>query len=66
MGGVTFPMLSDFHPHGQVSSLYGAYNPDRGTSTRTLFIIDTAGKVSFRKEGQPDMAELLAELDKIN
>lgn len=59
-------MLSDFHPHGQVCALYSAYNPDRGTATRTLFIIDTAGKVSFRKEGQPDMAELLAELDKIN
>ena len=58
-------MLTDFHPHGQVSALYGAYNPDRGTSTRSLFIIDTNGMVAFRKEGQPDMAELLAELDKI-
>lgn len=57
-------MLADFHPHGQTSAAYGAYNPDRGVSTRTLFIIDTGGTVTFRKEGQPDIAELLSELDR--
>src|SRR5712672_3327593 len=35
-----FPLLSDFEPKGAVSSAYGAYRGQDGTSERALFVID--------------------------
>ena len=26
MGGITYPLLSDFYPHGRVAQLYGIFN----------------------------------------
>lgn len=69
LGGISFPMLSDFHPKGEASALYGVYG-DRGNAVRSVFIIDTAGVLRWKKtyaagQGLPDVQELLAELDKI-
>jgi alkyl hydroperoxide reductase subunit AhpC len=68
MGGINFPMLSDFYPHGAICTLYDCLRP-AGFPKRAVFIIDKQGVVQFRKEyekGIPDNKELLAELDKIN
>ena len=70
LGGISFPMLSDFHPKGQMSSLYGVYNADRGTAVRAVFIVDTQGALRWRKlypagQGLPEVEELLAQLDQI-
>ncbi|HKA36506.1 MAG TPA: peroxiredoxin [Thermoanaerobaculia bacterium] len=43
--GITFPLLADFHPKGEVSRKYGAWNEERGFSARTAFIIGKDGKV---------------------
>lgn len=67
MGGINFPMLSDFYPHGAACEAYGCLRPE-GYPKRAVFIIDKQGVVRFRKEydkGIPDNKELLAELDKI-
>ena len=68
MGGITFPMLSDFYPHGAVSDLYGTLRPE-GYPRRAVFIIDKDGVIRYRKEyekGIPDNKDLLSELDAIN
>lgn len=39
----TFPVLSDFWPHGAVSKLYGVFKEDRGCAIRGTFIIDKSG-----------------------
>lgn len=46
LGGIHYPMLSDFWPHGAVAQLYGVLQPD-GRSERALFIIDKLGIVRY-------------------
>jgi peroxiredoxin len=68
MGGINFPMLSDFWPHGAVCSMYDCLRP-QGYPKRAVFIIDKQGVIRFAKEydkGVPENPELLVELDKIN
>lgn len=67
-GGFSYPLLSDFHPKGQVAQLYGVYNPDSGASRRATFLIDKEGVVRYAKLHDPGTLpndeELLAELAK--
>jgi peroxiredoxin len=35
-----FPLLSDFHPKGEVSRAYGVYDEKEGESQRALFVLD--------------------------
>jgi peroxiredoxin len=42
---LTFPLLSDFWPHGAVSRAYGVFRERDGTSHRSLFVVDPAGVV---------------------
>jgi peroxiredoxin len=45
-----FTLLADFHPKGEVASLYGAYLDDYGTSNRSLVLIDPDGIVRWVHE----------------
>ena len=45
--GFTFPVLSDFWPHGAVAQSYGVFDFDRGCARRGTFIIDTTGIIRF-------------------
>ncbi len=70
LGGISFPMLSDFHPHGEVSRRYGVYNDSRGTPLRATYIIDLDGKVRWKKlyesvQGVLDVEEIIRELEKL-
>jgi peroxiredoxin len=40
---ITFPLLSDFWPHGAVAQQYGVFRNDVGLSGRALFFIDESG-----------------------
>lgn len=40
---LTFPLLSDFWPHGEASRLYGVFREADGISDRAMFFIDSAG-----------------------
>ena len=37
--GLSFPLLADFHPKGEVSSAYGVYIDERGHNQRALVMI---------------------------
>jgi peroxiredoxin len=45
--GFTFPLLSDFWPHGEVAKAYGVFNDDAGFANRGTFAVDRAGIVRF-------------------
>lgn len=65
IGGIHFPMLADFNPHGAVTRAYGLWNPERGTGRRAVFIIDRAGIVRWARVyigSQPEIPELLEVL----
>jgi len=42
---ITFPLLSDFWPHGAVAQQYGIFRERDGLSERALFFIDGAGTI---------------------
>ncbi|MFP4391438.1 MAG: peroxiredoxin [Desulfohalobiaceae bacterium] len=44
MGGLWFPVLSDFWPHGEVAEKYGVLRSD-GTTERALIFIDKQGVI---------------------
>lgn len=43
--GYTFPVLSDFWPHGAVAKAYGVFNDTVGAAMRATFVIDKQGHV---------------------
>lgn len=51
--GFTFPLLSDFWPHGAVASDYGVFNADKGMALRGTFLVQPDGIVSFAEVNQP-------------
>lgn len=46
MGGLWFPVLSDFWPHGEVAARYGILR-STGTSERALFVVDKKGVLRY-------------------
>ncbi len=65
LDGITYPLLSDFWPHGKVSEAYGVLRPE-GYSERAIFIIDPQGIIRYIDihdiGNQPDNDVLLTEL----
>jgi glutaredoxin len=66
LGGISYPLLSDFWPHGAVAQLYGAFREDQGKSERALFVIDKQGIVRYVDihdiDEQPDNEEVFRVL----
>jgi peroxiredoxin len=48
--GFTFPILSDFWPHGEVAKAYGVFNEKLGCANRGTFVIDRDGVVAAKFE----------------
>lgn len=74
IGGITYPLVSDFYPHGEIAEKFGvlrtnANEPAFGASERALFIIDKEGIVRFIDvhpiTEQPDNEELFEILRKL-
>ena len=69
LGGIPYPILSDFHPHGEVAQAYGVFNADMGTSLRAVIVIDKAGVIRFKRVyanvGDLQTDDILAEVDKL-
>jgi glutaredoxin len=69
LGGIQYPLLSDFYPHGAVAAQYGVLRAE-GYSERALFIVDKEGILRYVDVhdigNQPDNEVLLAELRKID
>lgn len=51
--GFTFPVLSDFWPHGAVTQAYGVFNEDAGYPNRGTFVVDRTGIIRFAEMMQP-------------
>ncbi len=43
--GISYPLLADFHPKGDVARKFGVYLEDKGISARTAFVIGKDGKI---------------------
>ena len=57
--GFTFPMLSDFWPHGAVASAYGVFSEEVGIALRGSFLVDRDGVVRWSVvNGIPDARDL--------
>jgi len=63
--GITYPLLSDFYPHGEVSQMYGVLRSE-GYSERAIFVIDKRGVFRYVDvhaiDQQPDNDELFRVL----
>ena len=44
--GFTFPILSDFWPHGKVATQYGCFNDTFGYAERSTFFLDGEGVIT--------------------
>ena len=66
LGGLSYDLLSDFHPHGKVATDYGVMRAD-GISERAIFIVDKDGKIAWAKQyqipEQPDLGEVFKALE---
>ena len=69
LGGISYPLISDFWPHGDVAIKYGAFREEEGRSERAIFIIDKEGVVQYVDihdvDDQPDNNVLFAEINRI-
>jgi peroxiredoxin (alkyl hydroperoxide reductase subunit C) len=69
MGGLWFPVLSDFYPHGAVAKKYGILRSS-GVSERALFVIDKKGIIRYidvhNINERPRLEVLVRELEKLN
>ncbi|UVS77808.1 peroxiredoxin [Actinokineospora sp. UTMC 2448] len=54
--GYTFPLLSDFWPHGEVAKTYGVFHEDAGLALRGTFLIDKTGTVRYAEVNAPGEA----------
>jgi peroxiredoxin len=66
LGGLSYDLLSDFEPKGEVARSFGAYRDKDGISERAIFIIDKEGKIAYKDihdiSDQPDNEDLFEVL----
>jgi peroxiredoxin len=56
---LTYPLLSDFWPHGAVAQAYGVFNDKLGAADRGTFLIDKAGIVRWTvRNAIPDARDI--------
>ena len=69
LGGLSYDLLSDFEPKGEVARAFGAYRDADGISERAIFVVDKEGRVAFKDihdiGDQPDNEELFEVLRKL-
>jgi peroxiredoxin len=68
--GITFPLLADFHPKGEVTRRYNVWRESDGFSERALFVVDGDGIIRYAHVSPfihhlPDIYELYAALDQL-
>lgn len=68
LGGLSFPLLSDFYPHGRVAETYGILRP-QGMAERAVFVIDKSGIIRYidvHEIGEvPDETPIFAALERL-
>ena len=70
LGPISFDLLSDFHPQGEVAAKYGVFREEDGISERAVFLVDKAGRIAWGRTyaipEQPDTQELVAAVDQLS
>ena len=68
LGGLSYPLLSDFWPHGKTCVDYGVLR-NTGEAERAIFVIDRAGAIRYvdvHAIGEvPPLSGILEALDRI-
>ena len=68
LGFISYPLASDFWPHGEVATRYGVFRSD-GYSERANFIVDKSGKIVYidvhEITERPENEELLEVLQRL-
>ncbi len=68
MGGISYPLLSDFWPHGYVAVKYNVLRAE-GITERALFVVDKQGIIRYKDihpiGDQPKNSQLFESLKKI-
>lgn len=69
LGGITYPLLSDFYPHGEVAQKFGVLRED-GKTERAIFVIDKNGIIRYVEvcediDEQPDNEDLFDALEQL-
>ena len=68
MGGIDYPLLSDFWPHGEVAMKYDALT-DAGHTERLILVIDKQGIIRFVDyhdlADEPDVEDVLKVLKQL-
>ena len=67
--GIRYSLLADFNPRGAMAEKYGAYLADKGTTNRSIVIINKQGKIAWIKNYDipvvPDLKEVSAALQQV-
>jgi peroxiredoxin len=68
--GISFPLLADFHPKGEVVRRYSVWREQDGYSDRALYVVDGDGVIRYstvapRLDFVPDLDELLQAIDEV-
>lgn len=68
MGGLWFPVASDFWPHGGLAARLGILRRD-GVAERALFLVDKQGRIRFIDihdiNTRPDLGQLVTALEAV-
>ena len=72
LGGISFPLLADFYPQGEVARRYGVYvsdGPHAGQCERAVFVVDKQGVIRYIDvhdvNEEPDPEDIFAVLQQI-
>ncbi len=69
LGGIPFPLLSDYWPHGAIGKAYGVFLEDKGFDARSVFVLDKAGVIRhshvYPPGTIPESKDLLEHLKKL-
>jgi hypothetical protein len=70
LGGISFPLLADFNPKGDLAQKLGLFLDGAGITDRATVLIDSAGTVQFAESagpgGQRDIEALAAECERVD
>ena len=70
LGGIEYPLCSDYWPHGQVSRAYGVFNEELGRPERAIVVVDAEGSCRYidvhTLREVPDEQEIAEELTKLD
>ena len=68
LGPISFDLLSDFYPHGEVAQKYGVLRQE-GFSERAIFVVDKQGRIAWARTyaipEQPNNADCLSALEAV-